>query len=494
MSGPRSSVLQTNIILTRDEEIAEYDRRERAFLGVTYTDDEITRMSLFRALDMYDEIVSTTTRLNRDLAFVTGVDAAAIATNGVALRLEADEGTPADLEVARAAWKRSGMNAALPRRALEICGLGCMVIEVAPNHDGEPVIVWHDPRTVELSTDETGRCVRAVLSFQYQSAGAVDPSTGSVSAVTQHRYVKVATPDEIIVYRDGKLSAKESGPNRLGIVPFRAIEFGRFGRQTIPLCAFSAYDDAIASMDTVASQIRRIGTTNANPLMVGTGVDVGEGAALQEVGRAIGVPNDGARIEWLTLPMEGLKALLDSAIAVREQVVQTLPEFLFVDAGSAASGLSLSYRATAFVSKITPIREGVYEALEWACSLVLALSHGVPWSQDLEVFEIDGGPALPMDQAAVVGMLVQLLEAELITREDAVRTLQGMGVIPDGVDAADYVAQIVAESTSAADAAEARVMRIRGGAAQVGATPSTAQAEDDPGDEDEPLAPPMPPP
>ena len=68
-----------------------------------------------------------------------------------------------------------------------------------------------------------------------------------------------------------------------------------------------------------------------------------------------------------------------------------------------------------------------------------------------------------MDQGAMVDMLLALLDGELITREDAVRTLQGMGVIPDGIDAAAYVEQIQAEHKSAADEAEARVVRMRGG-------------------------------
>jgi len=487
------SAAPRTLIATREQAIDEYDRRERAFLGLAYTDLEVEELTLFRALNTRDNIISQATRISRDLAFVTAVDAAAIATNGVALRLEPDEGAPADLEVARAVWKRSKVNVELPRRALEMCGLGAIGVEVALTADGLPRIVWHDPRTVQVWHAPDGTVSRAVIAFRYTDGGEIDPASGMEGAPVEHTYVKVCTPDRIEVYRDGELSpSPESGDNILGVVPVRLIEFGRFGRQTVPLCSMSAYDDGIASFDSVVAQVRTIGTRNANPALVSTGMEIPDGTYLQEPGVLIATPAPDADAKWLELSMQGLQNLLDMAVKVTESLRATLPEFLFVDAGAAASGLSLSYRATAFVSKITPIREGFYRTLEWACSIALALERGVAWSEDLEVFEVDGGPALPMDQAAVVGMLVQLLEAELITHEDAVRTLQGMGVIPDGVDAADYVAQIVAESTSAADAAEARVMRIRGGAAQGGAASSTAQAEDDPDDDGEPSTPPIP--
>lgn len=484
--APRTGVsgAPRTLIATREQEVDEYDRRERAFLGLAYTDLEVEELTLFRALNTRDNIVAQATRISRDLAFVTAVDAAAIATNGVALRLEPDAGSDADLQAARATWRRSGMDEALPRRALEMCGLGAIGLEVALDRDGQPRIVWHDPRTVQVWHAEDGqRVARAVIAFQYAGEATINTTTGLEGAQEQHSYVKVCTPETIEVYRDGALSPDESGPNTLGVVPVRRIEYGRFGRQTVPLCAMSAYDDGIASFDSVVAQVRTIGTRNANPAMVATGMEIPDGAYLQEPGITIDTPAPDADVKWLELSMQGLTALLETAIRVTETLRATLPEFLFIDAGAAASGLSLSYRAGAFVSKITPIREGFYRALEWACSLALALERGVAWSEDLQVFEVDGGPALPMDQGAVVDMLLALLDGELITREDAVRTLQGMGVIPDGVDAAAYVEQIQAERKSAADEAEARVVRMRGGdrpdarpPAQPDADPSPAQA------------------
>lgn len=479
---PRTGVsgAPRTLIATREQEVDEYDRRERAFLGLAYTDLEVEELTMFRALNTRDNIIAQATRISRDLAFVVSVDAAAIATNGVALRRLPEVGTDADLQTVRATWRRSAMDEALPRRALEMCGLGAIAVEVALDDAGEPRIVWHDPRTVQVWKGQDGqRIERAVIAFRYTGKASIDPKTGAAGTEEQHDYVKVCTPERIDVFRDGELSVKESGPNTLGVVPVRLIEYGRFGRQTVPLCAMSAYDDGIASFDSVVSQVRTIGTRNANPAIVATGMEIPDGANLQEPGVEISTPAPDADVKWLELSMQGLTALLETAIRVTETLRATLPEFLFVDAGASASGLSLSYRATAFVSKVTPIREGFYRALEWACSVALALSRGSAWSEDLQVFEVDGGPALPMDQGAVVLMLGELLDRELITREDAVRTLQGMGVVPDSVDAVEYVGKIMLESTAAKDDAEARVRRIKGEPAQAPTGPSDAQTADD---------------
>ena len=246
-------------------------------------------------------------------------------------------------------------------------------------------------------------------------------------------------------YCQGQPVPSESGRNPLGAVPLVRVAYRDVGDGSLSTWAGYGYEDALAAVDSFFTQLQALTTRHANPILKAIGVQVAQDARLSEAGRSVALPI-GADLQWLEATLQGANTALDAASKMREALVQTLPEFLFVDSGASSSGTALSYRAGAFVAKIEPIRRGFYRALAEVVGMAVAIDYGAPWDDLADVYVVDGGSALPMDVSATSTLTAQLLTQGLLTAADAVRVLQGLGVgVPEDADAGDYAARAQAE-------------------------------------------------
>ena len=309
---------------------SEYNRREETYLGLAYRLSEIQRLGLFRALDSNGDESIAARRLVRDIIFVVGVDAAAIASDSLALDAPAGlyargDGDPqriGDLALAETIWSRSQCYRRMHEWALSFCMLGKWHFETVMTPAG-PRIVGHDPRAVRVFMDPMGLEVeRAIVTLRYRDPAEVDGDGEERQGETWHTYKRVLTRDEVRVYRDNELQADESGPHTLGVVPLTAAVFGPVHGHDLPTWAGHGMDDAVSVVDSLLTQMMTIGTRNANPILKVLQGSLGDDADAQTGGRAFELP-EGADLQWLELTMTGAKALLDTAVALGEMVRRT---------------------------------------------------------------------------------------------------------------------------------------------------------------------------
>lgn len=431
--------------VTAEERREMYRARWRSFRGEPYTLAEVQRLALFRAVGTDDVTTAITQRIMRDGAFVCGVDAAAIATDGVTLGTT--PGAEDRLDDGRAQWEQSAISDNLPWWATNLCVDGLGYLEVFLTAPGVPAIVWHQPTSVEVSKDRAGSTItQAVITILEPPAWSVS-ADGSIDVGGKPTtYRRLLTPAKIAAWRDDAALPDETGPNTLGRVPLIEVAFAKCADGSMPLNACQGIDDAIALINSTIMQIGTIGSRNANPTLLTIGARLADGADMQKAGKVLSVPAD-ADIKWLELSMTGLRSLVETMVAVLDAVRQTMPEFLFVDSGANSSGTALSYRAGAFVAKIQPVRARMYAALAEAVSLAVCLAAGRPWSPDEMVYAVDGGSPLPMDVASGAALRQTLMDAGLLRREDVVSWLQAARVAPEG-DPAGYAAKALAEMQS----------------------------------------------
>lgn len=482
--------------VTREEMVAEYTRRERAYLGLAYRVEDIKRLNLFRAVDSANQTIAMTRRLTRDLQFVCEVDAAAIVGDGLLVEsrrdrydLDADDDRRrASAEAERAAatlraeavWERSRVEDQLPAWALRWCMLGDIGFEVVRGAVAGvgAVIVAHDPRHVVCDWDDIGAELRrVVITYDYTEQAEYDPATGEVvkePAIV--RYRRILTRERVDAYRDGVRVEEESGAHGLGRVPFEWVPFRAPVPGSMGTWAGYGYEDVIGSVDSALTQMQVTGQRHANPLLVALGARIGEASEIQQVGRAASLPQ-GADLKYLEATLQGIQALLNMAESARQMVAQTLPEFLFVDAGASASGTALSYRAGAFVAKIDPIRHRFYRALGRCVDMAVAFDTSTPHRSLAGTYEVQGGAALPMDVTSLARLYTDLTATGGMRSVDLVRKLQDLGVVPDDVEPEVYAAQAAREVAERQAQTAMQVERIMD--AVRAAAPVT---DDDPGE------------
>lgn len=422
--------------------------RLRSALGLSYTDAEFRRLNLFRALDSSDQLIAETRRVLPLIRFVVGVDAAAIWTSGMSWRVAETRIGPepdrvlVDALAAQASdvWDRSNLDETGSALAWNLCAMGDWCLEVVNTAEG-PVIIGHDPRRVRVERDPLGlRITRAIIDADYVDPPQPRPDTGEYEGGgKEHRYRRILTPSDVSVYLDGAKVEEESGPNVLGVVPLVWLRFRRVGEYELSSWAGDGAEDAVAMIDSMLTQAQVVGGRHANPILVATGARLAEGAELTQVGRTASLP-EGADLAWLEASLQGLREVGGMASALLESVMQSYPEFLFVDAGASSSGTALSYRAGAFTAKISPVRASFYRGLSTALGMAVAMSQGERWRPEVDLYEVDGGSALPMDVGAVAQMLRELVADGLMLPADAVARLQSEGVLPDDLEPAEYVA------------------------------------------------------
>lgn len=436
---------------TREGIEGEYTRREEAYTGSDYTDQEVQDYNLFQAKNGDNQVIATAKRITADIRFVVHVDAASIASDGVSLQVReamlpgGQESAPLALELGQAVWRRSGVGLHLLRWASNTCILGDYWLEVQRGASGA-VLVGHDPRRVVATMDPTGQTVQQlVVSHQYTDDATIDPRTGAFSGKPeQHLYRRVVTPTEVRVYRDDRLVPEESGPNTLGVVPAVRLSYRPILDGHLSEWAGSGYEAAVAAVDSARTQVLSIVTRHANPILALIGARLAAGEDLQTIGRTIAVPGD-ADVKWLEAALNGVQVAVEQADALRSALKETLPEFLFVESGASSSGSALSYRAGAFVAKIEPIRQSIYSQLARCIGWAVAIDAGVPWSEAADYYTVDGGEALPMDVAASSGLYVGLAAGGWLTGADTVRRLQGLQLIGPDEDPAEYYARAQAD-------------------------------------------------
>jgi len=434
---------------TRDGIQEERSRRMAASLGLAYSDAEIRRMNLFKALDASGQLIAETRRVLPLIRFVVGVDAAALWTQGVTWSVAtarlgeapSEDRVKALAALGSAVWTRSKMKTAGPALAWNLCATGDWCVEVVKSPAGA-VLVPHSPRRVHVEKDPLGLTItRAVIDVDYTDSPIPDPETGKYNGGGKdHTYRRVLTPERIDVYIDGARQVNESGTNTLGVVPLVWMRFRQVGEFELSSWAGDGAEDAVAMIDSMLTQIQVVGGRNANPLLVATGAQIAEGAELTQVGRTASLPV-GGDLKWLEATLNGLRELGGAAGQLYDQITQAYPEFLFVEAGASASGTALSYRAGAFVAKVAPVRSAFYDAMSEALGMAVALDAGQRWTPEADVYAVDGGSALPQDVSAIADLLTGLVAAGLARPQDVIARLQSERLLPDDLEPADYLAQ-----------------------------------------------------
>ena len=431
---------------TRSEIVTEYERRERVYLGLSYTQEERRLLNLFEAQDIQNRVIARARRMLRDISFVVDVDAAAIATNVLALHVRKDADlTPDQAESLRqdgvAIWQRSNISQRALSWAIRGCYMGRWVWEAQKHPEGGAYIIGHDPKHMEVFVDGFGDVRSALLSVDCSDCSGLLGDDGSVAVSGgRYRYRREVTPDTYREFKDSDLTLEEV--NRLGVVPVSQFVYRDIGT-SLPLWAGQGYESGLALVDSLLTQLGVIGTRSGAPILKGMGVDPGSQADLLAIDRAAALP-EGTDLQWLEPRLDGLRAFIDTADVQVDKLRATLFEFLFTEAGAGASGLALSHRASGFVMKINPIREHFYRALSLVTSYAVAIDRGVKWTPSLDVFEVDGGEPLPMDVEAMAGLYMTTVNQGLMKPEDAISRLQGLGLVPDG-DPLEYLESISAD-------------------------------------------------
>lgn len=433
----------------RSSIIAEYSRRERVYLGLSYTQAERRILNLFEAQDVQNRVIAKARRMLRDISFVVDVDASAIATSVLSLQVKKDSGldpnqTERMRQAGHAVWKRSRVNQHALSWASRGCYLGRWVWEAQTHPSGQAYIVGHDPRHMEVRRDGFGAVTSALLSVDKVGGdGLLDDAGDLALDDTPYRYRRQMTPGEYREFRDSEATSLEV--NRLGVVPVSEFVYRDIGR-ALPMWAGQGYESGLALVDSLLTQLGVVGTRHAAPILKGMGVDPGSGADLTAIDRAAALP-EGTDLQWLEPRLDGLRAFIDTADVQVDKLRATLFEFLFTEAGAGASGLALSHRASGFVMKVNPIRQHFYRALALVTSYAVAADMGVAWSSDMDVFEVDGGEPLPMDVEAMAGLYLTLVNQGLLKAEDAIARMQGLGLVPDG-DPLEYLESVMADEDS----------------------------------------------
>lgn len=441
----------------------ERRRRWEAFLGLRYRLSELKALGLFQGTDQSGAIIHEARRIMRDCAFVVEVDAAVL-SQPLAFNATADSGTRlagGDLEAgvfvdeAVGVWRDSRGDETLQAFALRLCAIGDALIELVET-DGGVRLVQHNAEHVDVYYDRFGTDLEAVrISFDYY--GPPDPDSTSSEKHTYERWL----------YRDRTMTRIDSGtwdvrPHALGVVPAVHVQFApshdpRMGRH-----ASYGMEDAEATVNSAATQLIVAGTRAADPWLKVVGARIAGGLDVSAEGKTLALP-EGADAAWLEATLQGMTALVDNMRSVREGLVQTCPEFLFVDAGASASGTALSYRASAFKLKIEPVYRRFTRAIGRLLGMAVAMKRGEAWGATAhDIVEVRGGPAIPEDRAAFADLIDKLVSGGFLREVDAQKALQGAGLTPSDADPAEY-ADLARTEAQARDAHAVGVLNSAAG-------------------------------
>jgi hypothetical protein len=415
----------------------EYNQRDRRYNGEGYSDEEIERYHLFKALDNSDNLIAKTQQLTRDVQFVS--DLAGLTLGYGATLQDGPDGGTATTEAAREMWSRSGLDSGLGLATSCMARLGRVGLEAMLDDDGEPIIVIHQPQHYRVSYDRLrSRITRVAIVIPYYDEPEISPTGEAVQNGTLHTYVRTITESEILTYVDGYLQPDQSGDNPTGAIPFVNCVYMPSGDTAHGLHAAFQLDRAIATYDSLFSQIKAIGNRNGNPLLAAIGAVFGsDGGQAQQLGRILNLPEAGADAKYIEANLSGLKVLLDAADRARLVARETMPEFLFAGAGAGSSGEALRWRASSFERKYAAIRGRLYAQLARLTDIGLAYAENRAYVADGDRLTVTGPPLLPVDVSSALTNL-EAAERLGLQRADVVRQLQSLGYVPPKEDPDEY--------------------------------------------------------
>lgn len=469
---------------THEQWVARYGWLSDSYTGEAYTTGDMTALGLFRALDPDGKVILETRRLTRDVQHVVNVGATALWGATATLDWQAGRrstGVAERLERASRVWRRSRVQERKGTWATWGASMGDVVIEAVRTNPRPPydsVLVAYDPRLCEVDYDDlTGtEIVRLVVKIPYFEAATAGPR-GTTGGLTQLReYVRILTPESITVYRDGELVEAESGDHNLGVVPAVHLGWLPYVDPAHSLWTAPNLEQPIALVDSLLTQVQAIGARHANPILATPGVTMPAGTDIFAFGRVVTGMPAGADVKYVEANLQGVATLLEAANIARQQARDTLPEFLFSQAGASSSGAALNFWASAFVSKIEGIRGRWSPGLARATQYALLLDEDAEYDPDDEMFQVLAPPVLPVNVEAEVATLETVMDRGGMLLVDYVRSLQRIGVLNAEHDPDEYAAALEGQR----EATEARTRATA--AAMFG---PTTPAEDEPADAEE---------
>lgn len=432
-----------------------YGRLARAYEGLPYTQEEIDAWRLFLGVDSAGEIVAETRRLTRDIQHVVDTDARAIAGSAWTLEDPASKGGPSPLlAAAEAVWVRSGVQAEKGRWSRVACSLGDIVLEAVRIHSTRPhetTIAQYHPAWCRVEKDRlTGtRILRLIVEYTSFEATAVDPKTGAVtdSGITS-RYVRVVDEKGVRAYQNGKPIPEETGDHGAGVCPVAHLVCVPYTDPEHGLWAAHGLEGCLAAVDSMLTQIQAIGARHGAPILKVIGARFEDGGAVFGTGKVMsGIPQ-GGDVGYVEPTLQGVLAILEAATTARNHARETLPEFLFTDSGANSSGDALSWRATAFASKIEEIRGRWFDQLATLTGIAVAMDAGRAFDPTRDTLRITGSPVLPVNAAKEAATAKEIRDAGGMTQADYIATLQRLGYVSNDYDPAVY-AQMIADEKHA---------------------------------------------
>ncbi len=429
-----------------------YNRRYDLYEALGYTDTEISRWNLFKALDESGNLIAQTQNLTRDIQHVVDTGSSAMAA-GVVLQdgLVNDESLT---EAGRDVWRRSGLGDGIGLLTLTMAKLGRVGIEAIVNEDGEPVLIQHEPQHYRVSySRDRSEVTRVVICIPFFDDPEISPTGEVLSTGVGRTYVRIMTPGKIETFIDGKLDQDQSGDTPFDTIPFQNIVFNPAGFTEHGHGAAHALARPIALYDSIFSQMQAVSNRMGNPILSMFGsLFPSSGGDAQKFGRLLGVSNADATAGYIEPSLTGLQNLLESANTARINARETLPEFLFAGAGAGASGDALRWRATAFERKYTTVRERLFTQLASITQMAINYGDNKPYDSDTPYFDVEGAPLLPMDKQAELAALETTTRIVPLTNADYVRSYQRLGFVGKDVDPDAYAMQAGDENSDTAQA------------------------------------------
>jgi hypothetical protein len=324
--------------------------------------------------------------------------------------------------------------------------------------DGGARVVAYDPRFCWAEYDlATGtELEKWTMVAPFTDEWTIGPDGVPRGARGVHTYARVVDRETVTVYEDGRMTSQE--PHGLGVVPVVHLPYQPYVDPAHGMWAAPGLDAPLAQIDSLMTMLGAVMNRHASPILVARGFKIGSGSPFEH-GRVInGIPA-GGDAAYLEASLSGLDAAVAAAQQQRESVRQTLPEFLFTEAGAASSGAALSLRASQFVAKMSEIRSRWLDGIATVTEYARAMDAGRAYDPTPTI-AVTGGPILPTDAGPEIAQVQGLYDAGLLTLDDTVEHLQRLGMVPADVDPVEYAERLRARSRDTAEAEAVAVERI----------------------------------
>ncbi|MEL6344719.1 MAG: phage portal protein [Myxococcota bacterium] len=447
-----------------EEWVDRYQYLLDAHNGENYRTEMVEALQLFRAIDEMGDVIARARRLHRDLVFVVEVAVSALDIPSLTL-VDVEGADPEAQQLARQIWKRS--------QPAEFGDVWATLLTVTGDVFIEPVrmsatppyqtrLCSHDPRTVYCEyDDQLGVTLeRAVITHQVLGPATVD-AYGTVSELgalmTYQRDLNDTRIEEATIgNRRARLDDGSEGPlervdeevptlHGLGAVPLVHLRCIPIAEPEHSLPITHAMHRALAECDSLMSQISAVADRYANPKLVIKGAQVDQKTKLTLFGRIINL--FGGKVEhadafYLEARLDALKVISDRLEGLLKDVRATMPEFLFSGGTSNLSAEALELLATRFETKYRNLRKRIYGGLEKALAMAVAMERNGPYDPEAHPVTLQGPPLLPANVKARLEEIKTSKDMGLLLREDAVRHLQALDLIPDDVDPEEYVRRL----------------------------------------------------